>query len=190
MTQICEPCTHQTDEWDEDLRLDFAWANANADRCDTCPFRWPWMKFVGFREDRTTLANARVLWLLLEQMLISIPTINRRIARAMPDDPEPKWWPINAPVPYRQEKVGGTIFDKVKHAFRVEDIAGNLTELRGLGNVMKGRCPLHNEQKGEAFAVYTDTQTWHCFGACNTGGDVISLVEACIERNIDWRMKP
>lgn len=34
------------------------------------------------------------------------------------------------------------------------------------------RCPFHNEQKGTSLAVYADH--WHCYGKCNTGGDVIS----------------
>jgi DNA primase len=37
------------------------------------------------------------------------------------------------------------------------------------------RCPMHQDN-GPSFAVNTRTQTWRCFGACATGGDLIALV--------------
>jgi len=40
---------------------------------------------------------------------------------------------------------------------------------------MKACCPMHGE-KTPSFVVYPDGG-WFCFGACNRGGDVISLVE-------------
>ena len=40
----------------------------------------------------------------------------------------------------------------------------------------KYRCPIH-EEKTASFVVYRDSNTWYCFGACATGGDVISLYE-------------
>jgi hypothetical protein len=33
------------------------------------------------------------------------------------------------------------------------------------------KCPLHNERKGYSLVVYADG--WKCFGACNTGGNVV-----------------
>ncbi len=37
------------------------------------------------------------------------------------------------------------------------------------------RCPFHSEQKGYSLAVWRDG--WRCFGACQTGGDIISWVQ-------------
>jgi len=48
----------------------------------------------------------------------------------------------------------------------------DLSKLRGKkGNIL---CPFHQE-KSPSFLVDTINNTWHCFGACGTGGDVISL---------------
>lgn len=38
------------------------------------------------------------------------------------------------------------------------------------------KCPLHNEQKGEAFSIDAKKQLWRCFGKCQAGGDVINLI--------------
>ena len=37
------------------------------------------------------------------------------------------------------------------------------------------KCPLHREQKGYSLVVYADH--WHCFGKCQTAGDVIAWVQ-------------
>ena len=41
-------------------------------------------------------------------------------------------------------------------------------------DVLVGRCPIHQEKNGLAFAVYPDGHWW-CFGKCARGGDVIDL---------------
>lgn len=40
----------------------------------------------------------------------------------------------------------------------------------------KYSCPLHEENHG-SFIWYKDNNTWHCFGACATGGDNIALYQ-------------
>jgi hypothetical protein len=54
-------------------------------------------------------------------------------------------------------------------------IAGRYTKLNKVGADFVGVCPFHSE-KTPSFHINTKRQTWHCFGACNTGGDVISLI--------------
>lgn len=49
------------------------------------------------------------------------------------------------------------------------------TQLHKSGKNFAGRCPLHNDKSPSLF-VYPDKQTWHCFGACNSGGDVIDFI--------------
>lgn len=48
--------------------------------------------------------------------------------------------------------------------------------LRGHGSRLMGRCPFHEEQTA-SFVIYTDQNTYHCFGACNSGGDVIDYIK-------------
>jgi hypothetical protein len=171
------------DELDQDVRFDHAeWASRNYQRCDTCPFKWDWMKFVGFSEDRTTLANARMLWLAFQSLL---PNAGQHPAPAMPDDPEPGWWHISKPEP-EHNGFGLSLFERVKAAVAVEDIAERVTNLRGQGNVLSGACPLH-DGSGSEFVIWRDIQYWKCYGRCQVGGDVIHLVKELMERGIEWK---
>ncbi len=55
--------------------------------------------------------------------------------------------------------------------------------LKKAGRNFKALCPFHNE-KTPSFVVYADEGTWHCFGACNTGGDVFTFLMK--KENIDF----
>jgi hypothetical protein len=63
----------------------------------------------------------------------------------------------------------------IKENADIVAIAGRYTELKKTGSDFTGCCPFHSEKTG-SFHVSPARQSWHCFGACNTGGDVISLV--------------
>lgn len=54
-----------------------------------------------------------------------------------------------------------------------------LLDLQGHGDRLRARCPvpIHND-KSPSFVVFVDTDRWHCFGACNSGGDVYDLIRA------------
>src|SRR3972149_2414752 len=68
----------------------------------------------------------------------------------------------------------GTI-DEVKQKLDIIDIASQYTKLQKSGRNFRGLCPFHQE-KTPSFYIFPDRQSWHCFGACGTGGDVFSLV--------------
>jgi hypothetical protein len=43
------------------------------------------------------------------------------------------------------------------------------------GRLLKYRCPFHKENT-PSFTVDPDKQRWHCYGACNEGGDVFDFI--------------
>lgn len=60
--------------------------------------------------------------------------------------------------------------------------AQRFTDLSPSGdNKLRGKCPLHDE-RSPSFYIYQDSQTWHCFGACARGGDVVDFMVALAER--------
>ncbi len=38
------------------------------------------------------------------------------------------------------------------------------------------KCPFHGPEKTGSFKINLKTNRWHCFGACNEGGDVIDFI--------------
>ncbi len=65
----------------------------------------------------------------------------------------------------------------------VQYISQSGVPLRKTGRYFTACCPFHNE-KTPSFVVFPDSQTWHCFGACSTGGDIFTYVQR--RENVDF----
>ena len=68
-----------------------------------------------------------------------------------------------------------TVVDEIKSRLDILEVVSQHTALNRSGRSYKANCPFHQE-KTPSFHVFPDRQTWRCFGACATGGDLFSFV--------------
>ncbi len=76
-----------------------------------------------------------------------------------------------------------SVIDEVKQKLDIIEVIGQYSTLTKSGRTFRALCPFHSE-KNPSFYVYPEQQSWHCFGACSTGGDVFSFVMK--KENIDF----
>ncbi|MEW5720740.1 MAG: CHC2 zinc finger domain-containing protein, partial [Chloroflexota bacterium] len=76
-----------------------------------------------------------------------------------------------------------SVVDDVKSKIDIVDVIGQYATLKKAGRNFKALCPFHNE-KTPSFIVFPDQGTWHCFGSCNTGGDVFTFLMK--KENLDF----
>ncbi len=75
------------------------------------------------------------------------------------------------------------VTDEIKARIDIVDFISRYVPLQRSGRTFKACCPFHQE-KTPSFVVFPHTGTWHCFGACGTGGDVFSFLMK--KENLDF----
>jgi DNA primase len=69
-----------------------------------------------------------------------------------------------------------SVTDEVKARLDIVDVISDTVSLKKSGRNHVGFCPFHSNTRTPSLVVFSETQTWRCFGACAEGGDVYSFV--------------
>ena len=68
-----------------------------------------------------------------------------------------------------------SVITDVKQKLDIVELVSEYATLQKAGRNFKALCPFHSE-KHASFFVFPEQQSWHCFGACGTGGDIFSFI--------------
>ena len=67
------------------------------------------------------------------------------------------------------------VIDDIKARLDIAEVISGYVSLQRSGRALKACCPFHQERT-PSFYVNPERQSWHCFGACATGGDIFGFI--------------
>ena len=70
--------------------------------------------------------------------------------------------------------VSNEILEQIKNSLDISEIIGDRVKLRRSSRGYEGLCPFHDERT-PSFHVYTDTQSYYCFG-CHEAGNIFTFI--------------
>jgi hypothetical protein len=79
------------------------------------------------------------------------------------------------PLGYRKPIYTTNRIEDIKARLKLEDVLSRLTELRGRGDTLTGRCPFHDDSN-PSLVVWTKIQKFKCYG-CGERGDVVDVLQ-------------